>query len=93
VLKGVAVVLAIAILAMLLPALILPVAGPAQAARVVFAAAPDLSRLPSGISIESWDGRYAVLDGVDASNARKLYAWGALIVYPVRSSGCLAIAE
>jgi hypothetical protein len=93
VLKGVAVVLVIAMLAMLLPVVILPMAGPAQAARVVFAEAPDPSRLPAGISIDSWDGHYAVLDGVDASNARKLYAWGALIVYPVRPSGCLAIAE
>lgn len=75
--------------AVLLPAFILPTAGPAQAARVVFARAPDPTALPSGISIESWDGRYAVLGGVDAAAARELYASGALVVYPVRPSGCI----
>ena len=80
---------AIALIAMLLPMLILPLAGPAQAARIVFATAIDPARLPEGITIENWDGRYMVLNGVDAAAARKLYALGAAFVYPVRPSGCI----
>jgi hypothetical protein len=75
--------------AVLLPAAILPAAGPAQSARVVFAESPDPSQLPEGLSIESWDGHFAMLQGVDAAAARRLYAWGAILVYPVRPSGCV----
>ncbi|MDB5554080.1 MAG: hypothetical protein JWL86_4064 [Rhizobium sp.] len=77
--------------AVLLPAAILPAVGPAQSARVIFAKAPDPSDLPDGLSIESWDGHFAVLQGVDAVAARRLYAWGAVIVYPVRPSGCIPV--
>jgi hypothetical protein len=67
-------------------------AGPAQSARVVFAGSPDPADLPEGLSIESWNGHYAVLQSVDAAAARRLYAWGAVIVYPVRPSGCIPAA-
>lgn len=77
--------------AVLLPVMILPAAGPAQSARVVFLKSPDPASLPEGLSIESWDGHFAVLQGVDAAAARQLYAWGAVMVYPVRASGCIPI--
>ena len=80
----------VAVAAILLPAAILPVAGPVQAARVVFAGVPDPTRLPPGVSIERWDGWHAVLGGVGANAARMLYASGALAVYPVQQpSGCV----
>lgn len=79
--------------AMLLPALVLPLAGPAQAARVVFLEAPDPAALPEGVAIDRWDGDRIVLAGVDARAARALYALGAVIVYPVRSTGCLTLSR
>lgn len=85
--------LAAAIAAITLPALVLPLAGPAQTARVVFFDKPDLSALPDGVSIDRWNGRQVVLAGVDARAARELYANGALIVYPVRGTGCLALSR
>jgi len=84
-------IVVIGMAAILLPAVILPAAGPAQSARVVFARSLDPAGLPEGLSIESWDGHFAVLQGVDATGARRLYAWGAVIVYPVRPSGCIPI--
>jgi len=79
--------------AIALPALVLPLAGPAQAARVVFLEKPDLSTLPDGVTIDRWNGRQAILAGVDAEAARALYAKGAVIVYPVRSTGCLSLSQ
>ena len=91
VVKTLAGIVAIGLAAVLLPAVILPAAGPAQSARVVFAEAHDPADLPEGLSIESWNGHFAVLHGVDAAAARRLYAWGAVIVYPVRPSGCIPV--
>ena len=91
VLKTLAGIAATGLTAVLLPAAILPAAGPARSARVVFAESPDPAGLPAGLSIESWDGHFAVLQGVDAAAARRLYAWGAVIVYPVRPSGCIPV--
>ena len=82
-----------ALAAIALPALILPLAGPARAARVVFLEEPDLSVLPAGVTIDRWSGRQALLAGVDGRAARELYANGALIVYPVRDAGCLALPQ
>lgn len=90
-LKTIGLVMTIAGGAMLLPAAILPVAGPAQSARVVFAWVADPMALPDGLAVERWDGRVAVLAGVDAAAARKLYSLGALIVYPVRAGGCVSV--
>ena len=90
--KTLAGIVAIGLAAVLLPAVILPAAGPARSARVVFAKTPDPANLPEGLSIESWNGHVAVLQGVDAAAARQLYAWGAVIVYPVRPSGCIPAA-
>lgn len=81
-----------AVAAIALPALVLPLGGPARAARVVFLQEPDLSALPDGVTIDQWSGRQAILAGVDARAARELYASGALIVYPVRNAGCLAFS-
>jgi hypothetical protein len=83
----------VAVAATVLPALVLPLAGPAQAARVVFLERPDPSDLPKGVTIDRWDGREVVLSGVGAGAARELYANGALVVYPVRSAGCLALSQ
>jgi hypothetical protein len=77
------------VIAGLLPMLILPLAGPARAARIVFVSEIDPARLPAGVTVEDWSGRMMVLNGVDAAVARKLYAMGAAIVYPVRPSGCV----
>lgn len=82
-----------ALVAIAMPALVLPVAGPFQAARVIFLMTPDLSTLPPGVTIDRWQGRHAVLGGVDARVARALYAQGAFMVYPVRSRGCLALSQ
>ena len=82
-----------AIAAVTLPAVVLPAVGPAQAARVVFLDIPDLSSLPDGVTIDRWNGRQVVLAGVDAKVARALYARGALLVYPVRSAGCLSLSQ
>jgi len=83
----------VAAAAIALPALVLPLAGPAQAARVIFLDRPDLSALPDGVTIDRWNGRQAILAGVDARAARALYAKGAVIVYPVRSTGCLSLLQ
>ena len=82
-----------AVAAIALPALVLPLAGPAQAARVVFLDNPDYSALPDGVTIDRWNGRQAILVGVDARAARELYANGALIVYPVQSRSCLVLSQ
>jgi hypothetical protein len=78
--------------AIALPVLILPFAGPAQAARVIFLAEPDVSLLPDGVTIDRWTGSQAVLAGVDARAARALYLKGAVLVYPIRSAGCLSLS-
>lgn len=82
-----------AIAAVALPAILLPLAGPAQAARVFFLERPDPAALPEGVDIDRWNGNQAVLVGVDARAARELYAGGALLVYPVRSTGCLTLTK
>jgi hypothetical protein len=78
--------------AVALPAVVLPVAGPAAAARVFFVAMPDVSNLPEGVTIDRWDGHQAVLVGVDAAAARALYGAGAAFIYPVRMAGCLSLS-
>jgi hypothetical protein len=82
-----------AVTAIALPVLVLPLSGPARAARVVFLQKPDPSALPEGVTIDRWNGWQMVLAGVDAQAARMLYANGALIVYPVRSAGCLSLLQ
>lgn len=84
---------AAAIAAIALPALVLPLAGPAEAARVVFLGTVDPASLPDGVSIDRWLGQQAILSGVDARTARALYRSGAILVYPVRSAGCFAVSE
>jgi hypothetical protein len=74
-----------------LPLFVLPVAGPAQAARILFLVPPEPGSLPLGVAIDRWSGHMAVLTGVDASAARSLYAKGALLVYPLRRAGCLGL--
>jgi hypothetical protein len=86
-------IVAMALGAITLPAIVLPLTGPARAARVVFLRAPDPSLLPAGVSIDRWRGRNAILSGVDAEAARALYGLGAVMVYPIRSAGCLALTE
>jgi hypothetical protein len=73
-----------------MPAVVLPMAGPPGPVRVIFLADPNPASLPEGVSIDSW-GRSSVLGGVDATAARALYAMGAVVVYPVRSHGCLGL--
>ena len=82
-----------ALAAVALPVLVLPLAGPARAARVVFLKRADISILPDGVTIDRWNGRQAILAGVDARAARELYANGALIVYPVQDVGCIALSQ
>ncbi|MBX9457233.1 MAG: hypothetical protein KL863_15055 [Rhizobium sp.] len=82
-----------AAVAIWLPAAILPLDGPAGAARVVFLHEPAASDLPEGVSIYRWSGRTALLSGVDARSARALYAMGAVFVYPVRATGCLELSR
>lgn len=82
----------IALAAIVLPMVVLPLAGPARAARVVFLSRPDPSLLPAGVSIDRLSGHQAVLSGVDAKAARALYGLGAVMVYPIRSAGCFALA-
>jgi hypothetical protein len=83
---------AVALAAVTLPAIVLPLAGPAKAARVIFFDAPDPSRLPEGVSIDRWRSHEAILSGVDARAARALYGLGAVVVYPIGSTGCLALS-
>ena len=73
-----------------MPAVVLPMAGPPGPVRVVFLTDPDPASLPDGVSIDTW-GKAAVLGGVDARAARALYAMGAVVVYPVRTHGCVAL--
>ena len=80
----------IAAAAMCVPAIILVVAGGSQTAAVVFARKPDPAALPGTVSILSWSGRIARLDGVDAESARALHAAGAVLVMPMRKSGCIS---
>lgn len=93
VLRALGITAAIASVAALIPTVILPLAGPPRAAAAFFASAPDTGRLPDGVSILSWQGGVAMLDGVDAAVARKLYSEGALLVVPVRRSGCMTLRE
>lgn len=92
-LRALSLIAVAAIAAISLPALVLPLAGPARAARVVFLTPPDPSALPEGVAIDRWNGRQAILFGVDARAARALYAKGAVIVYPVRAAGCIALSQ
>ena len=82
----------LALVAIALPMAVLPLAGPAWAARVVFLSQPDPSLLPAGVSIDRLSGRQAILSGVDAKAARALYGLGAVVVYPIRSAGCFALS-
>jgi hypothetical protein len=88
--KTTVIAMSIAIAAMALPALILPVAGQPQSAIVIFAGAVDPGNLPQEVTILNWDRHIARLDGVDAVTARRLYAEGAVLVMPFRKSGCIS---
>lgn len=79
--------------AMLIPAAIMLFSTTPQPAAVVFARMPDPAALPEGTSILSWSDRVARLEGVDAATARRLYAAGALLVTPIRQSGCIALRK
>ena len=83
----------IALAAMLLPAVILAVAGQPQSAIVIFAGKIDPDSLPRALSILNWSGNVAKLDGVDATSARALYAEGAVLVMPFRKSGCMSLRK
>jgi hypothetical protein len=89
-LKTTAIASAIAAAAMLLPAGIFAMAGRPQSAIVVFAGTIDPARLPNSVTILSWSGHIARLDGVDSVTARRLYGQGAALVMPFRKSGCMA---
>jgi len=89
-LKTLGVAAPIAAGAMLLPALILPVAGKAQPVLVLFSDGPHASELPERVSILGWQGHWARLENVDAKTARTLYGNGALFVMPFRKSGCMS---
>ena len=82
----------VALLAVAMPAFVLPLAGPARAAHIIFLNPPDPSNLPEGVAIASWSGRQAILSGVDARAARALYRLGAIVVYPLRSAGCITMS-
>jgi hypothetical protein len=90
ILKTIATATAIAAMAMLLPAGILAMAGQPQSAIVVFAGTIDPASLPTTVTILSWSGHVARLDGIDAVTARRLYGQGAALVMPFRKSGCMA---
>lgn len=90
VLKTVIIAMPIAVAAMLLPAVILASAGQPQSAIVIFAGQVGPGSLPHAMSILSWNGHVARLDGVDAASARALYAEGAILVMPFRKSGCMS---
>lgn len=83
----------IAVVAMTIPAMILPVAGRAQSVLVLFARSPDPSQLPAQVTILGWQGHWARLDDVGAKSARMLYAQGALFVMPIRKSGCVSLRK
>jgi hypothetical protein len=84
---------AIAMAAMAIPALILPVAGRAQSVFVLFADSPDPEALPPRVTILAWQDHWARLDNVSAKAVRTLYAQGALFIMPIRKSGCLSLRK
>jgi hypothetical protein len=92
-LGGSATAIAIAGAAVLLPAMILPVAGAPQAVVVMFMKRPDVTALPSDVAIVDWQAGLARLDNVDARAARALYGLGALLILPMRASGCMALGR
>lgn len=47
--------------------------------------------LPEGVSILRWDRGFAVVTSERSDYVRALYGRGALLVLPLRKSGCLAL--
>ena len=79
--------------AMLLPALILPAGGPPQSVLVLFGSVPDVATLPNSLTLLAWDGHWARFDNVGAATARRLYGHGALMIVPIRKSGCMGLSQ
>ncbi|MDO9418553.1 hypothetical protein [Pararhizobium sp.] len=67
--------------------------GRAPAALVVFAERMDANELPPGISIMRWDGMTAILAGNEPIDVLALYKAGAVLILPMRKSGCLDVGR
>jgi hypothetical protein len=78
---------AIVTVAFLLFAVVFAATGDAPAAMVF--RPPAATALPDGVKIFSWGRAFIVVTSDEPDYVRKLYGTGALLVLPVRKSGCL----
>jgi hypothetical protein len=78
--------------AFLLFALVFAATGEAPAALVLPPPAGGPGSLPEDVRVLSWSRGFAVVRSESRDYVRRLYGHGALLVLPVRGSGCLALA-
>ncbi len=72
-------------------AVVFAATGKAPAAVVFPAASIEPGALPEGVSILRWGRGFAVVTSERRDYVRALYGRGALLVLPLRKSGCLAL--
>jgi hypothetical protein len=86
---GVAIAVVAAVFALF--ALVFAATGEAPAAMVFSARGIKPGALPEGVSILQWGRGYVVVTGERSDYVRALYGRGAILVLPLRKSGCLAL--
>ncbi|MBB3389288.1 hypothetical protein FHT82_002028 [Rhizobium sp. BK275] len=72
-------------------AVVFAATGAAPAAMVFPAGSIEPDALPEGISILRWGRGFAVVTSERSDYVRALYGRGALLVLPLRKSGCLTL--
>jgi hypothetical protein len=72
-------------------AVVFAATGEAPAAMVFPAGSIEPGSLPEGASILRWGRSFAVVTSERSDYVRALYGKGALLVLPLRKSGCLAL--
>ena len=72
-------------------AVVFAATGEAPAAMVFPAGSIEPGSLPEGASILRWGRSFAVVTSERSDYVRALYGKGALLVLPLRQSGCLAL--
>ena len=72
-------------------AVVFAATGEAPAAMVFPAGSIEPGSLPEGVSILRWGRSFAVVTSERSDYVRALYGKGALLVLPLRKSGCLAL--
>ncbi|QWW69480.1 hypothetical protein KQ933_07185 [Rhizobium sp. WYJ-E13] len=74
-----------------LAAVVFAATGEAPAAMVFPAGSIEPAALPEGVSILRWGRGFTVVTSERSDYVRALYGRGALLVLPLRKSGCLSL--